>query len=371
MTDSSPPSGSSPGSTPDSSSGRPPRRPRYRGTHPRRFDEKYKELNPERFPGEVAKAVARGSTPAGSHLPVMLDEVLAALRPRPGDVYLDATLGYGGHAEAVAQRIAPGGRLVGMDRDADELPRAAERLRRRGLVVAVRHGSYSGAAKALRDEGIDGADLVLADLGCSSMQLDRPDRGFSFKNDGPLDMRMDRSRPGTAAQWLATASREDIETAIRDLGDEEDADDIAREIVRRRESARPLDHTADLVSAVLAAKEIPGEKFVRDSAFTAHPAARTFQAVRMVVNRETEHLSQFLRDLPWIVRPGGRAAILTFHSGEESLVRAAFEQGAEQGLWMSPLAEPLVPSSDERRRNPRSRSARLHVGIRLDAPPAG
>ena len=344
------------------------RRPRYRGTHPRRFEEKYKELDPERFPDAAEKAIERGSTPAGAHLPVMLDEVLAALAPRAGETALDATLGHGGHAAAIAARIAPGGTLLGIDRDADELPRTAERLRHAGLsglTVRTHHGSYSGAANALRDAGIDAADIVLADLGCSSMQLDRPDRGFSFKLDGPLDMRMDRTRPGTAADWLAGAAADEISDALRDLGDEPDALGIAHEIVRRRLTSRPFTRTGDLVAAVLAAKGIQGGRYRMESAYSAHPAARTFQAVRMVVNRETEHLAQFLRDLPWIVRAGGRVALLTFHSGEERLVRAALEQGAASGLWETPLAEPRPPTSAERRRNPRSRSARLHAALRL------
>lgn len=346
-----------------------PRRPRYPGTHPRRFDQKYKELDPERFPEEAAKAVARGSTPAGAHLPVLLDEVLAALAPREGDVVLDATLGWGGHAEALAARAGESNgvtvpRVVGIDRDGDELARTVERLRARGVAIVPHHGSFSGAAKALRAAGVEAADVVLADLGCSSMQLDRPERGFSFKTDGPLDMRMDRSRPGTAAEWLAAADEAEIASALERHGDEADGAAIAREIVRRRAAGRAVATTADLVAAVLAAKGIGGTRFRRADAFTAHPAARTFQALRTVVNREDEHLAQFLRDLPWIVRPGGRVAVITFHAGEERAVRDALGTGAAQGLWRTPLAAPVAPTAAERRRNPRSRSARLHATVR-------
>jgi 16S rRNA (cytosine1402-N4)-methyltransferase len=339
-----------------------PRRIRYSGTHPRRFGEKYKELDPARFPDEVAKAAARGSTPAGMHLPVLLDEVLVALDPRVGESYLDVTLGWGGHAEAVAARTAAP--LLAMDRDAEELARTVERLTAHGVAVRARHGNASGAARFLRDEGVDGVDLVLADLGCSSMQLDRPERGFSFKSPGPLDMRMDRSRPGTAAEWLAAADEAEIAAALAELGDEPDAAAVAREVVRRRTAAVALATTADLVAAVLAAKGLPGTRFRRATAFEAHPAARTFQALRIVVNREHEHLAQLLRDLPWIVRPGGRAAVITFHSGEQTRVRDAFERGAAEGLWRGPLAAPVAPTAEERRRNPRARSARLHVAVR-------
>jgi 16S rRNA (cytosine1402-N4)-methyltransferase len=185
-------------------------------------------------------------------------------------------------------------------------------------------------------------------------------------------MRMDRSREGTAAEWLAAAAPEELRDTIRDLGDEDDAAAIAREIVRRRESGRPLVRTEDLVAAVLAAKGLGGTRFRRASAFDAHPAARTFQAVRMAVNRETEHLAQFLRDLPWILRPGARVAVITFHAGEEKLVREAFESGAAQGRWRTSasddadagaLASGRPPSPEERRRNPRSRSARLWSAV--------
>lgn len=341
-----------------------PRRPRYRGTHPRRFDEKYKELDPERFPDAAAKAVERGSTPAGTHVPVLVDDVIAALAPQAGETLLDATLGWGGHAEALAGAARGPLRIFALDRDGEELARAVARLAARGIAVSARHGNASGAAKFLRDEGETGADMALADLGCSSMQLDRPERGFSFKNDGALDMRMDRSRPGTAADWLAATGEAELAAALAEFGDEPDAAAVAREVVRRRGAGRAVATTADLVAVVLAAKGLAVTRWRRENAFDAHPAARTFQAVRIAVNREHEHLAQFLRDLPWIVRPGGRAAAITFHSGEERRVRASFEQGAAAGLWTMPLADPIVPSPDERRRNPRSRSARLHVALR-------
>jgi len=343
------------------------RRPRYRGTHPRRYAEKYKELDPARYPDEVEKAIERGGTPAGAHIAVMPDEVLAALAPAPGETLLDCTLGHGGHAELLARRVCPGGSVIGLDRDADELARTEARLATLQLPIVARHANYSAAAKVLRELGIDRVDGVLADLGCSSMQLDRPERGFSFKRDGPLDLRMDRSRLETAAEWLAAADEERIVDALRDHGEEPDAVAIAHMIVTRRGAGESPVTTAELVAIVLAAKRLPGGRFRRPDPYTPHPAARTFQALRIVVNREMEHLRALLRDLPWIVRPGGRIALLTFHRGEESVVTAALRTGVDQGLWSTCAPTPQRPTPEETRRNPRSRSARLWAAVRTNA----
>jgi 16S rRNA (cytosine1402-N4)-methyltransferase len=329
-----------------------------------RFEERYKELDPERFPGEQEKVIARGDTPAGQHLPVMLDEALAALRPAPGGVVLDCTLGRGGHARALAARVAPGGVVLALDRDADELARTAAQLEKEGVAVRARATNFAGAAKALAAEGLDGADCVLADLGVSSMQIDRAERGFSFKEDGPLDMRMDRSRGATAAEWLAEAREKDIARVLKDHGDEPAATAIAAAIARRVAAGPPLATTGDLADVVLRAQGIDPRTFRQAHAYQRHPAARTFQALRIVVNREDEALAQLLRDLPWILRPGGRAALITFHSGEERRVAAAFAQGREAGLYASASDAPVAPSPEERRRNPRSRSARLSWAVR-------
>ncbi len=339
---------------------------RYRGTHPRRFDEKYKELAPGLYPDEAEKAIERGGTPAGTHLPVLLDEVLAALAPAPGATLADVTLGYGGHAQALAAAVGPEGRVIGLDRDAEELERTRERLAAAGLPVTARHANYSALTREMRMLGIDALDGVLADLGCSSMQLDRPGRGFSFKRDGPLDLRMDRSRdePAAAAAWIAAHDHAAISRVLRDHGDERDATGIARELLRLAEVGTPVTTTWELVAAVLRAKRLPGPRWRRPDAFTPHPAARTFQALRIVVNREHEHLAAFLRDLPWLVRPGGRIAILTFHEGEEHPVEAALALGVENGWWQDVPSEPARPSREETRRNPRSRSARLYTAVR-------
>lgn len=330
------------------------RRQRYKGTHPRRFEEKYKELGAE--PDAVEKAKARGATPAGAHRPVMLDEVLDALGPLEGATILDCTLGWGGHAEALARRASS---VIALDRDGEELARTEKRLKDAGLAIVARQSNYAGAAKVLQALGIDGVDGVLADLGVSSMQLDRPERGLSFKNDGPLDMRMDRSRGETAAEWLARATEEEIADALLRFGDEPDAARIASTIVRLAAEGRGPKTTAALASAVGIAKNVGPQRVRKKSASSFHPATRTFQALRIVVNREHEALAQLLRDLPWLVRPGGRVALLTFHSGEEAIVGEALRTQAASGIWSAPPEDPRKPSPEETRENPRARSARL------------
>jgi 16S rRNA (cytosine1402-N4)-methyltransferase len=342
--------------SPNDPAARPPRRKRYRGSHPRSFAEKYKELDPARFPEEAARVRARGQTPAGSHVPVLLEEVLDVLRLEPGDVVLDATLGHGGHAEAMAAHIGPGGILLGLDVDAEELGRTAERLSARGIAVRARHANFAGAGKALAAEGIDAVDALLADLGASSMQLDDPRRGFSYRRAGPLDMRLDRHRGPTAVEWLRGASEEEVARALA-YCDEPDTERMARALkAAADEKGLGLD-TAGLMKAVLAARGLTGRPRLR-SAFDRHLAARVFQALRAAVNREEENLKALLRDLPYILRPGARAAIITFHGGEDALVKAAFTEGHSIGLYAL-AGDPLPPRVGEIQSNPRSRSARL------------
>jgi 16S rRNA (cytosine1402-N4)-methyltransferase len=338
------------------------RRERYTGTHPKKFAEKYKELAAD--PDALAKAKARGSTPAGAHLPIMVAEILEALSPLAGAAILDCTLGWGGHAEELARAAGPAGRLVGLDRDGEELARTEKRLRGRGAEIAAVQSNYADAAKALKTVGLDGVDALLADLGVSSMQLDRPERGMSFKTDGPLDMRMDRSSGETAAAWLARASESEIADALVRYGDEPDAAAVARTLAELAARGASPKTTFELASAVGLAKGLGAGRFVKKDASAKHPAARTFQALRIAVNSERDALSRLLRDLPSLLRPGGRAAFLTFHSGEEALVTAALREQAAAGLWTAPPSEPRRASPEEIRENPRSRSARLWRVVR-------
>ncbi len=338
------------------------RRSRYKSTHPKTFEEKYKELAAD--PDAIAKAKARGSTPAGTHLPIMVKEILEALSPLAGAKILDCTLGWGGHAAELARAAGPNGSVIGLDRDGEELARTEARLRDSDVIIITRQTDYAGALPVLKSLGLDGVDALLADLGVSSMQLDRPERGMSFKTDGPLDMRMDRSRGRTAAEWLANASEAEIAGALVRFGDEPDAARIAAALAALAAQGRSPKTTSELASAVGVAKDLGEGRFLKKDASSRHPAARTFQALRIAVNAERESLTRLLQDLPALVRPGGRAAFLTFHSGEEKLVADSLRAQAAAGLWRGPLAEPRRPSPEEVRENPRARSARLWRAVR-------
>jgi 16S rRNA (cytosine1402-N4)-methyltransferase len=338
---------------------RPPRRQRYRGTHPRKLDEKYKELRGD--PAAVARAAERGQTPAGQHRPIMVSEIVAALAPAPGQIVVDCTLGWGGHTEVLAHAVAPGGRVVALDLDKDELERT--RVRLEGLAVSIHAMNFAGLPKVLTAEGLSGVHGLLADLGVSSMQLDRPERGFSLKHNGPLDMRMDRTRGAPASAWLKARNVDELTALLTDFGDEPDAERVAAAIVAAYASERPIVRTRDLVKVVLRAKGLdPDSKQV--SAFKAHPAARTFQAIRMGVNRELENLAALLRVLPAALLPGAKAAIMSFHSGEERLIQAAFAKGVAEGTYVSADRDGRRAGPDEVAQNPRSRSARLFVATR-------
>ncbi|HEX5271419.1 MAG TPA: 16S rRNA (cytosine(1402)-N(4))-methyltransferase RsmH, partial [Gemmataceae bacterium] len=293
----------------------------------------------------------RRSTPPGQHRPVLLDEVLAALDPRPGQVVVDCTAGWGGHAGELLRRVGPSGRLVAFDLDPDNLPRARERLESVGGPFRLHHGNFAGVQNVLAAEDVPAVDAVLADLGMSSLQVDDPGRGFSYVRDGPLDMRMDRSRGRTAAQVLAAIAEDDLRRALHDLGDEPQAERVARAIVRARD-AGPIERTADLARVVREATEgdadRPHRLHPRPGQWNIHPAARTFQALRILVNRELANLEQLLRVLPAVLKPGGRAAIISFHSGEDRLVKAAFRDGLAAGHYARVSPDPVRPGFEER-----------------------
>jgi 16S rRNA (cytosine1402-N4)-methyltransferase len=290
----------------------------------------------------------------------LLEQVLAVLDPRPGAVVVDCTVGWAGHAAELLARIGPTGRLIGLDLDADNLPRARERLGAIGDRFSLHQANFAGLANVLAAEDVQTVDLLLADLGMSSMQVDDPERGFSYVRDGPLDMRMDRTRGRTAAQLLATISEAELSQALRELGDESEADTLASVLVRARQ-AEPLLRTSDLVHAIQNATspEKPWRLHPTKDKWNLHPAARTFQALRILVNRELSNLQELLRQLPACLKPGGRAVIISFHSGEDRQVKAAFRAGLASGVYASISADPERASFAERQSNPRSRSAKL------------
>jgi 16S rRNA (cytosine1402-N4)-methyltransferase len=327
------------------------RRPRYAGRHPRRFDEKYKEHDPERYPDTVSKVLASGKTPAGSHVPIMVAEVLDALEPHPGHIVVDCTIGYGGHARALVERIQPGGRLLGLDVDPLELPKTEARMRGFGFgpdVFTVRRSNFAGLPAALAAEGLAGADCILADLGVSSMQLDTPDRGFSFKAAGPLDMRMNPNRGQPASAWLRKIQPAELASLLAEYADEPHAAALADAL-----AGQSIDRTSDLTELIRAtlihADQDEREQSVR----------RVFQALRIAVNEEFTALDTLLRHLPSCLNPGGRAAILTFHSGEDRRVKKMFQAGLRGGQYAAVADEPIRPTAEERRANPRAGAAKL------------
>lgn len=306
----------------------------------------------------------RRSTPPGQHRPVLLAEVLHALSPQPGEVAVDCTLGFAGHAEAILERLGSTGKLIGVDRDADHLPAAGERLAATGRPFAVHQSNFAALPTILSQDQVPGVDVLLADLGMSSMQVDDPQRGFSYARPGPLDMRMDRSRGRTAAEVLTNISVEALADALRELGDEPDAERIARAIIEATRQ-RPIETTSELADVVgtCAGRPVRREAGWRvrpkPGKWQLHPAARTFQALRILVNRELANLQALLRVLPQVLNPGGRAAIITFHSGEDRLVKAAFKEGLRMGVFAAISDDPIRATAAERQANPRSRSAKL------------
>ncbi len=326
------------------------RRARYAGKNPRRFEEKYKEHQPARYGETVAKVLASGKTPAGMHRPVMVTEVLEALAPKPGEVAVDCTLGFGGHAQELLARIQPGGKLLGLDADPIELPKAEARLRSLGFgegVFTARRSNFAGLPQALWDAKIEGADLVLADLGVSSMQLDDPVRGFSLKHEGPLDMRMNPQRGQPASALLQRIGAEALQTLLS-----ENADEPRAAVLSSALAGKFLATTTSLVKAVKGTLPRLNTEDVADS------IRRVFQALRIAVNDEFSALETLLRHLPSCLNPGGRAAVLTFHSGEDRRVKKSFEAGLREGIYAE-ISEAIRPGAEERRANPRCAAAKL------------
>lgn len=336
------------------------RRPRYPGRNPRRFEEKYKERDPERYPETVEKVKASGKTPAGSHRPIMVEEVLRVLDPRSGETGVDATLGWGGHAEEILKRLVPGGRLLGLDVDPIERPRTEARLWKLGFgdgTLLVRGRNFAGIRMALEEEEFGPVDFVLADLGVSSMQLDDPARGFSYKQEGPLDLRLNPGRGQPASRLVAGASEQKLARLLEENSDEPRAIEIARAVVARR-AVKPIETTTDL-SAV-----VSGVVGQADPGVAKDTLARVFQALRVEVNDEFSALESFLRDVPACLKPGGRLAVLTFHSGEDRRVKKSLQDGLRSGLYREIARRVVAASEEEVRGNPRSAPAKLRWAIR-------
>lgn len=324
------------------------RRPRYSGKYPRRFEEKYKELDPEKHPETIAKVLASGKTPAGSHVPIMVPEILEALDPKPGNLAVDCTLGHGGHTREILRRILPGGRLLGLDADPIELPKTEALLRAEGFgedCFTAKKSNFAGLQAALTGHG---ADVILADLGVSSMQLDNPERGFTSKHAGPLDMRMNPSRGIPASKWLERVRPEAFAEILRDNSDEPHADLLAPVL-----AGRTFSSTIDFAKAIHEALAARPETEVKKT------VTRVFQAVRIEVNEEFAALDALLRSLPFCLQPGGRIAILSFHSGEDRRVKKAFQAGHREGIYSEIARDVIRASHGECHANPRATSAKL------------
>jgi 16S rRNA (cytosine1402-N4)-methyltransferase len=336
------------------------RRPRYPGKNPRGFHQKYKELNPERYAEDIQKILATGKTLAGTHRPIMVDEVLGCLQPAAGEVAIDCTLGGGGHAQAILEHIQPGGRLIGLDVDPVELPRTEARLRAAGFDAATfvaRQGNFAGLPQVLAAEGLAAADIVLADLGVSSMQIDNPDRGFSYKEPGPLDMRMNPSRGEPGSALLARIGEHDLAALLTANADEPHAALIARLL---KQKPLTTTHAVENVVRLGLNKALPrlSKTDVKMS------VRRTFQALRIAVNDEFAVLDALLRSLPQCLAPGGRVAILTFHSGEDRRVKKAFQAGEREGVYSEIANEVIRSTKEETFSNRRAAAAKLRWAVR-------
>lgn len=339
------------------------RRVRYKGTHPRTFEEKYKERNPDKYRDTVEKVIAKGSTPAGMHLSICVQEILDFLDIQPGQQGLDATLGYGGHTAQMLKKLQGRGHLYALDVDPIEIVKTKKRLEEQGFteeLLTIRRINFAYIDQVAQEAGR--FDFLLADLGVSSMQIDNPERGFTYKSEGPLDLRLNPQKGVAAWERLLEVTEEELAGMFVENADEVYAEDIAREIFKRNRTADKIKTTTDLKETIeKALVRVP--KAERGEA-VKKSCKRCFQALRIDVNSEFEVLYRFLEKLPDVMNPGGRIAILTFHSGEDRLVKRAFKEGKKAGIYREIAQEVIRPSKEECARNPRARSTKMRWAIR-------
>ena len=340
------------------------RRVRYSGTHPKRFEEKYKELNPEKYAADVQHILDKGHTPAGMHISIMVQEILDFLDIQPGQVGLDATLGYGGHTRAMLQKLNGQGHIYGLDVDPIESAKTEKRLRDAGFgqdILTVRLQNFADVDKVVADTGAK-FDFILADLGVSSMQIDNPTRGFSYKVDGPLDLRLNPEKGVSGAERLLELNRKEIEHMLIENADEPYAEQIAANIMKWRYMCRPIERTTQLRDCIAEALAFLPKYEQKET--VKKSCQRCFQAIRIDVNSEFEVLYAFLEKLPSVLKTGGKVAILTFHSGEDRLVKKAFQAFHRMGIYSEVARDVIRPSAEECVKNSRAKSTKMRWAIR-------
>lgn len=341
------------------------RRVRYSGTHPRKFSEKYKELNPEKYQDTIERVISKGSTPAGMHISICVQEILTFLQIKPGMKGLDATLGYGGHSRKMLEALQGKGHLYALDVDPIEIVKTTKRLREAGFSEEIFTPISENFANVDRvAEQYGPFDFLLADLGVSSMQIDNPERGFSYKQEGPLDLRLNPQNGEPASERLQKMNREEIEGMLTDNSDEPYAAEIARAIAGRNRKGQKIDTTTKLAELIGETLAFLPEKERKEA--VKKSCARVFQALRIDVNSEFEVLEAFLTKLPSCMAPGGRIAILTFHSGEDRLVKHAFKEGKKAGIYSEVAEDVIRPSSEECAKNPRAKSTKMRWAVRAE-----
>ena len=341
------------------------RRVRYKGKYPKKFEEKYKELQPEKYKDTIEHVISKGNTPAGMHISIMVKEIIDFLEIKPGQIGFDATLGYGGHTKVMLECLKGQGHMYATDVDPEESAKTRKRLAEQGFgedILTIKLQNFCTIDEIAKEVG--GFDFILADLGVSSMQIDNPKRGFSFKVDGPLDLRLNQESGISAAERLDTISREELAGMLDENSDEPYCEEIARAITDEIRKGNRIDTTTKLREVIEKTLDFLPEKEKKDT--VKKTCQRVFQALRIDVNREFEVLYDFMEKLPGALKPGGRVAILTFHSGEDKLVKKALKAGYKDGIYSDYAKDVIRPSAKECTQNPRARSTKMRWAIKAE-----
>lgn len=341
------------------------RRVRYRGTHPRTFEEKYKEQDPEKYADTIEKVIRKGSTPAGMHISIMVQEILDFLQIKPGETGLDATLGYGGHSMEMLKCLNGSGHLHALDVDPIEIVKTRARIAAKGFgddIFTAHQMNFADIDRLSAEVGL--FDFAMADLGVSSMQIDNPERGFTYKFEGPLDLRLNPEKGISAAERLKGISKEELVGMLVENSDEPYAEEIASAVIRRNRKKDYIRTTTRFKDVIEEALSFVPEKERKEA--VKKSCQRCFQALRIDVNNEFEVLYSFMEKLPGVLAPGGRAAILTFHSGEDRLVKRLLKEGLKNGLYSEISEDVIRPSAEECSRNPRARSTKMRWAVRAE-----